>query len=513
MKRILMFAFLVSFTGAALFAQKIEFEEYTLSNGLHVILHQDKTAPLVRVEVMYDVGSKDDPKNKTGFAHFFEHLLFEGTKNIERGEWFKMVSSNGGRNNANTSYDRTTYFEIFPSNQLELGLWMEAERMLHPVINEIGVTTQNGVIKEERRQTQDNRPYGNLISQVTRNLYKDTGYEHEIIGSMEDLDNATLQDFIDFHKTFYVPNNAVLVVAGDFDTNQAKKWIDQYFASIPRGKDIVRNEFKQFDITEPITASFEDPNIQIPMMVLGYKTPPATSRESKILDMVSSYLSEGNSSVLYRKMVDDKKMALGVGAVNLSLKEGSMYVVYGLPMGTNTMDDLIKEIDVEIAKLQKELISERDYQKLMNIFETNFVSSNSSAEAVGSNLASAYNVYGDANHINKELEIYRSITREEIRDVVKKYLNPNQRLYLRYTPENYEDPKAEVVEETTSTTGKILYINRDPKNGKVDEIPTNLPAGTSYKVIENSEELKLWKEQNKANKLKEKKGSKVKNIK
>ena len=174
------------------------------------------------------------------------------------------------------------------------------------------------------------------------------------------------------------------------------------------------------------------------------------------------------------------------------------------------MDDLVTEIDAEIAKLQKDLISERDYQKLMNIFENNFIAQNSSAESVGSNLADFHNIYGDASQINKELEQYRSITREEIREVVKKYLNPNQRLYLRYTPENYKDPVKEVVEEVTTEPGKIIYINRDPKNGKVDEIPTNLPAGTSYKIIENSQELSLWKEQQKTKKSKEKKGTKTK---
>ncbi len=501
----------MSLMGTSINAQKIEFEEYKLSNGLHVVLHQDKTAPLVRVEVMYDVGSKDDPKNKTGFAHFFEHLLFEGTKNVARGEWFKIVSSNGGRNNANTSYDRTTYFEIFPSNQLEMGLWMESERMLHPVIDQVGVDTQNGVIKEERRQTQDNRPYGNLISQVTKNLYKGTGYQHEIIGSMQDLDNATLQDFMDFHKQFYVPNNAVLVVAGDFDANQAKKWIKQYFEPIPRGKDIVRTPFNKFEIKEQINDSFEDPNIQIPMLVLGYRTPPVTNRESKVLDMVSSFLSDGNSSVLYKKLVDEQKRALGVGAVNFALKEGGMYILYGLPMGNNSMDDLAKEIDVEIAKLQKDLISERDYQKLMNIFENNFIAQNSSAEAVGSNLADFHNIYGDASKINTELDEYRSITREEIREVVKKYLNPNQRLYLRYTPENYKDP--EPVVQVEEIEAKVIYINRDSKNGPVDEIPTTLPEGTTYKIIENSEQLRLWKEQKQEGKLKDNKGKKAKKTK
>lgn len=419
-------------------AQKVQYEEYKLDNGMHVILYQDNSVPVVKVEVMYGVGSKDDPKNKTGFAHFFEHLLFEGTANIERGEWFKIVSANGGRNNAYTTYDLTTYFEVFPSNQLQLGLWMESERLLHPVINQIGVDTQNGVIKEERRQTQDNRPYGNLISEVTRYLFPSSGYHHAIIGTIEDLDNATLEDFIQFHKTYYVPNNAVLVVAGDFEKKQAKTWIQDYFAPIPSSDAVVRSDFKTDVVTEQIEAKFHDGNIQTPMLVLAYKTPPASSRDALVLDLISSILSVGKSSRLSKKLVDDKKMALFVGAFNYALKNSGMYLIYGLPMGEVSLDDLAKEVDEEINKLQVELLSERDYQKLMNQYENNFVQSNSTPEGIATSLATNYTMFGDASRINSELEMYRSITIEEIQEVAKKYLNPNQRLFLRYLPE--EEP-------------------------------------------------------------------------
>lgn len=507
----LIFAFTSSLF-VAVSAQKIAFEEYKLDNGLHVILHEDKSAPLVKVEVMYNVGSKDDPKNKTGFAHFFEHLLFEGTKNIERGEWFKMVTSKGGRNNAYTSYDVTTYFEIFPSNNLQMGLWMESERMRHPVINEIGVETQNGVIKEERRQTQDNRPYGNLISQVTENLFPGTGYSHPIIGSIEDLDNAKLQDFIDFHNTYYKPNNAVLVVSGDFDKAQAKTWIKDYFATIPSGPAIKRNAFNLAPITTPINATFEDSNVQLPMQVLAYRTVPSTTKDAKALDLLSSILSDGKSSILYKKLVDEKKMALQIGAFNFGLKESGMYLLYGLPMQGFSMDDLVKEIDEEVEKLQNNLISEKDFEKLMNQYETQFVEKNSSAEGIGSSLATNYTMYGDANKINTELDEYRSITREDIRNVARKYLQSNTRLNLKYTPKDFVEPaKAEPKPIVTDELpGKVVYINKDPKRGKVDEIPTNPEKGTTYKIIENAEELAKWKEQNATGKAREK-GKKNKN--
>ncbi len=180
-------------------AQKVDFEEYTLDNGLHVILHNDSSAPVVVTSVMYHVGAKDENPERTGFAHFFEHLLFEGTENINKGEWMKIVSSNGGMNNANTSDDRTYYYEVFPSNNLELGLWMESERMMHPVINQIGVDTQNEVVKEEKRLRMDNQPYGNLINEVKRNMFVNHPYRWSPIGSMEHLDAATLEEFQAFN--------------------------------------------------------------------------------------------------------------------------------------------------------------------------------------------------------------------------------------------------------------------------------------------------------------------------
>lgn len=238
---------------AAVSAQQIDFEEYTLGNGLHVILQQDKSAPVVTTSVMYHVGAKDEQPNLTGLAHFFEHLLFEGTENIGRGEWFKLVSANGGRNNANTSQDRTYYYETFPSNNLQLALWMESERMLHPVINQIGVDTQRGVIKEEKRLTRDNRPYGALMEVVNKNLFKKHPYKGSVIGQMEHLDAATLDEFKAFFKKFYVPNNAVLVVSGDFETAQAKKWIDEYFSTIPKGADITRGIYVEDPITTELS--------------------------------------------------------------------------------------------------------------------------------------------------------------------------------------------------------------------------------------------------------------------
>jgi zinc protease len=434
MKKSIMILSAALMLGGVAHAQKVAFDEYNLDNGLHVILHNDPSAPVVITSVMYHVGAKDERPDRTGFAHFFEHLLFEGTQNIKRGEWMKIVTANGGVNNANTNDDRTYYYEVFPSNSLELGLWMESERLLHPVINKIGVDTQNEVVKEEKRMRYDNQPYGNILPVVKENMFKVHPYRWTTIGSMKDLDAATLEEFQAFNKKFYTPNNAVLVVAGDFDKAKAKEWIQKYFGVIPKGEEVKKQTFVEQPINQTLKATYEDPNIQIPMVVATYRTPSMKTRDARVLDLISSYLSDGKSSKLYKKIVDDKKMALQIGAVGFSQEDYGMYILYGLPMEKYTTADILKEMDEEIVKIQTDLISEKDYEKLQNKFDNNFVNANASVEGIAENLASYYLLYGDVNLINTEIDLYHSITREEIREVAKKYLNPNQRLILDYVP-------------------------------------------------------------------------------
>jgi predicted Zn-dependent peptidase len=415
-------------------AQKVSFEEFTLDNGLHVILHQEKSAPVIITSVMYHVGSKNEDPKKTGFAHFFEHLLFEGTKNIGRGEWMKIVSGNGGINNANTSEDRTYYYEVFPSNNLELAIWMEAERMLHPIINQIGVDTQKEVVKEEKRLKVDNQPYGNVIKVVKENLFVKHPYRWDVDGSMEHIDAATLEDFKAFNSKYYGPSNAVLVVAGNFDVSQAKTWINKYFSPIVKSSAADQISITEEPITKTISATFEDANIQIPAIVAAYRVPSMKSKDARILELISTLLSDGKSSILYKKIVDDKKMALSIGAFAMQQEDYGMYIIYGLPLGANTTNSILKEIDEEILKLQTELIAERDFQKLQNRIENDFVDNNATIEGIAENLATYYLLYNDVNLINTNIETYRSITREDIRTAAKTYLNPNQRLLLDYIP-------------------------------------------------------------------------------
>lgn len=431
-----LFLFGLLLLGSSAFSQKVDFTEYKLKNGLAVILHQDKSAPVVAVSVMYHVGSKDEDTSRTGFAHFFEHLLFEGSDNIERGEFMNIVAANGGQNNANTSQDRTFYYEVFPSNQLEMGIWLESERMMHPVINEIGVKTQNEVVKEEKRLRVDNSPYGNFIGEIMKRLFVNHPYRWVPIGSMEDLDAATLGEFKAFNKKFYSPKNAVLVITGDIDINKTKALVQAYFEPIPGGQEVIKQKFTELPITKAIIDTAYDNNIQLPAIMAAYRIPGMTSLENQALEMASAVLSQGKSSRMYAKMVDDKKNAVQIGSFNFALEDYGAYITYALPNGDVPLDSLLKDVDDEIVKLQNELISDTEFTKLQNQFENSFIGSNTTMLGKAENLASGYTFYNNTNHLNTELEEIRKVTKKDIQDVAKKYLNKNQRVILYYLPGN-----------------------------------------------------------------------------
>ena len=306
--------------------------------------------------------------------------------------------------------------------------------MLHPVIDKVGVDTQNEVVKEEKRQRYD-APYGKIFKVLGENLFKVHPYKDENIGKMEDLDAATLEEFMAYYDKYYGPNNAVLIVAGDIQIEETKDLVRKYFSEVKSKPEVVRNFPKEDPIVERTRVKTYDRNIQIPAILAAYRTPGFGKRDAYVLDMISSYLSGGESSVLYKKLVDDQEQALQVAAINITQQDYSMFTFFALPLGNVSLDTLIEEMDEEISKVQNELISERDYQKLQNQFESQFVNSNSSIAGIASSLATYYMLYGDVTLINKEIDIYRSISREEIRDVAKRYLNTNQRVEIEYLPE------------------------------------------------------------------------------
>lgn len=416
---------------------QIKFEEYDLPNGLHVILHQDKTVPIAAVSVLYHVGSKNEVVGRTGFAHFFEHLLFEGSEHIDRGEYMKLVQSNGGVLNANTSQDRTFYYEILPSNQLELGLWMESERMLHAKIDTSGLETQREVVKEEKRQRIDNQPYMSFQKNIFELSYDGTPYEWVPIGSMEDLNAAQLEEFIAFYKQFYVPNNATLSIAGDIDIAQTKQWIEKYFAGIPRGKEVVQPQFTSSIGKEQERRTVYD-NIQLPATIMGFRMPEQNSADAYALGMLSQILSGGESSRLQKRMVDKEQKALAVIVFPFQLEKGGLFITLCLANMGYTPADLEAVIWEEIEKLKTEPIPAEEFQKLQNRQENSFVSSVGSVAGIAEQLANYHVYYGDANLINTVIDRYRAITPEKLQEVANKYLIKDNSVVLEYLPKSQQ---------------------------------------------------------------------------
>ncbi|WP_268122258.1 M16 family metallopeptidase [Roseivirga pacifica] len=425
---------LVLLTAVSAQAQNIQFEEYELDNGLHVILHQDNSTPIVTVSVLYHVGSKNEPPGRTGFAHFFEHLMFEGSPNIKRGEYFKIIQAAGGTLNANTSNDRTYYYETLPSNQLELGLYMESERMLHAKIDSTGIATQKEVVKEEKRSGVDNRPYGTILIEMLKNAYGGTNYEWAPIGSFEDIDAATDQDFVDFYETFYVPNNATLTIAGDIDKKEAKKLVEMYFGEIKRGtKDIPRPSITAPKLDGTVEATVFD-NIQVPAVIQGYRMPPQGTEDYYALQMLTQLLSGGQSSRFQKELVDEKGMALAVQSIPLALEDGGLFINFALPNQGYETEDLAKEVDKLIEEVKTTPIPEREFQKLKNQIENNFVSGYGSVQSIAESLANYHVYFDDTELINTEIERYRKVTREDLMRVAKKYFVPENKVELTYRP-------------------------------------------------------------------------------
>lgn len=413
----------------------VKFERYTLSNGLKVILHEEHSTPIVVVSVLYHVGSKNENPERTGFAHFFEHLLFEGSENVGRGEFDKYLSGAGGVNNANTSQDRTYYYEILPSNQVPLALWLESERMLHAKIETKGIEVQRQVVKEERRQRIDNQPYGRFLEEMAVRLFKQHPYRWTPIGSMEHLDNATESDYVNFYKDFYVPNNAVLTIAGDINPAQIKPMIEKYFSSIPKGtRPIYRPTIVEPSLGTEVRDTIFD-KVQLPGVFMAYRTPAQTDPDFYALQMLNRLLSGGQSSRMYKALVDEKQLAVAAQSVSLPLEQPGASIILGIA-GLGIAPAKVEEaLNVEIERVKTQLVPETEFQKLRNQLEADLVDENSTLEGIAENLANFETYYGDANLINTNINRYLKVTREDLQRVAKKYLDKNNRVVLYWLPE------------------------------------------------------------------------------
>jgi zinc protease len=418
---------------------KIGFTEYTLPNGLHVILHEDHATPTVTVAVMYHVGSKNEDPERTGFAHFFEHLLFEGSENIGRGEFMKIVQSNGGQLNANTSQDRTFYYEILPSNQLELALWMESERLYHPKIDTTGVETQRKVVKEEKKQRYDNTPYGQILNVVFENHFTTHPYRWSPIGKEQYIDQATLDEFMDFYRTFYVPENAVLVIGGDIDVKATKKLVSKYFGDIPKGKKpIPRPSVPEPPQTAEKRVTFHD-NIQLPAVILSYHAPAMGTDDYYAMQLLTQLLSQGNSSRLRMELVDRQQKALETAAFALQTEDPGVVMIFGITNMGVTPEELEAAMLAEVDKLRESPVSDQEYTKLINQAENDFITQNQRVLGVVTNLATYHTFLGDANLINTELERYTKVTKEDLLRVARKYFTKENRLVVHYLPKTAEN--------------------------------------------------------------------------
>ncbi|MFZ9942602.1 MAG: M16 family metallopeptidase [Bacteroidia bacterium] len=412
----------------------ISFEQYTLPNGLKVILHEDRQTPIVAVTVSYHVGSKDEDPTRTGFAHFFEHLLFEGSQNIARGEYMKLVKENGGVLNANTFKDRTFYFEILPSNQLELALWMESERMLHAKIDDKGIETQREVVKEERRQRLENTPYGGLLDETMSRTFSRHPYRRSVIGSMEHLNAAKKEEFYAFYKKFYVPDNAILSIAGDINSKQTKAWIERYFGGIPRGATPIKRIMVKEPIQKKEVRDQVYDNIQLPAVIHSFKTPALGAPEYHAVNLLATLLSEGESSRFQKSIVNSQQKALFVGAYPIAMKEAGVSLMFGIVNMGVEPNQLEESMEREYDRVRTELITQEEYDKLINQVENTFVNSLATVEGIAETLSDYWMYQGDPGMVNKEMDLYRKVTREDIREAARKYLVPSNRTSLYYLP-------------------------------------------------------------------------------
>jgi zinc protease len=410
----------------------IKFVEYDLPNGLHVILHENHVAPVVSTYVLYHVGSKNERPDRTGFAHFFEHLMFEGTDNIPRGTVDKLISGAGGNLNASTSFDQTDYFFNVPANELKLALWIESERMLHAKIDEIGVETQRKVVKEEKRMRYDNQPYGSLFEQLAKLVFANTPYAWVPIGSVQYIDQAKIEEFRDFYKTYYLPNNATLAIAGDFDVEATKKLVADYFGDIPRGPEIKRPTVELPPQAAPVKFDVKEDKTPLNASLHAWRAVPETNPDAYAIELLGSILSSGRSSRLYKRLVEKEQAALNVDAFPFLLEKAGMLGVFATGQQGVPLDQLDALIDEEVEKVKTEGVTQEEYHKALNQQEAEFAGGFGTMATRARNLARYHVFYGDANLINTELDRYFAVKREDLQRVAKQYLTKEGVNILRY---------------------------------------------------------------------------------
>ncbi|HEX8456697.1 MAG TPA: pitrilysin family protein [Pyrinomonadaceae bacterium] len=412
----------------------IPIEEFALENGLRVVLSEDRSVPVVSICVYYDVGSRNEREGRTGFAHLFEHMMFQGSENVPKAAHFKYIFNSGGTMNGTTSSERTNYYETLPANQLPLALWLESDRMRSLKVTQENLDNQRNAVQEEKRLNYDNRPYSNAFLRLNELIYRNPANAHSTIGSMQDLDNSTIEDIREFFRIYYAPNNAVLVICGDFDPSEARALVEKYFSTIPR-----QPAPPPVDVSEPleVAAHFEhypDPFAQLPALMLGWKAPARRTQDAYALTLASELLLEGESSRLYQKLVKGDESVVAVqGGVGERRGPSSLYL-FAIPKPGRSTEEIRRTINEEIARLATEGPTPEEMEKLRNTLLNDSVRGRQTTMYRAQRLAE-YTLYdGDPHLINTEIERYLQVTPEDIKDVTARYLHTDNHALIEITP-------------------------------------------------------------------------------
>ena len=419
---------------------RVDYKETTLKNGLRVITVEDHSAPVVAISITYNVGSRNERQGRTGFAHLFEHMMFKGSENVGSGEHFLLVFNNGGNMNGTTNEDRTNYFEILPANQLDLGLFLEADRMKSLAITKENLDNQRNAVQEERRLGVDNQPYGKSSEIQQELIYDNFAYKHSVIGSMDDLNAATVEDVASFFKMYYAPNNAVLVLVGDFKPAEALAKIRANFESIPS-----QPTPPAVDMTEPAQkaerrASVDDMLARAPRVDLAYKAVEGNTPDFYALQVLSAILQSGQSSRLYQKLVKEKEMVSGVGGfMDEKRGVGALYTNATLRPGVKT-EDIEAAIYAEIDRLKKEPIADWELQKAKNTTRRNLINGLQSSLSRAITIGQYTTYYNDPNLINERLNKVAAVTKEDVQRVANKYLVDTNRTVVITMPKAKAKP-------------------------------------------------------------------------
>jgi zinc protease len=408
-------------------APAIKFTDLKLKNGLRVIISEDHSAPTFSIAVTYNVGSADEKARRTGFAHLFEHMMFKGSENVGPGEHFTLIFNNGGNMNGTTDQDRTLYFETLPANQLELALFLESDRMKALDINKANLDNQRNAVQEERRLGLDNQPYGHTYERIDEQAYDNPAYKHSVIGSMEDLNAASVDDVATFFKTYYAPNNAVLSIVGDVDTKKTMALIEKYFGVISRQPQPKRPELTEAPHTAERRSTIEDPLARLPQVDVAWVTPPAGTPDFDTLDVVSWVLSSGRSSRLNETVVREKQLAVNAGAFNPDKRGPGLFQISAQVAPGKSPADVEAALYEEVEKVKKGPIADWEIEKAHN----NAIRQR--AGALTSTLTRAIQLgeyalfYDDPNLINTRAEHYQKITAADVQRVAAKYLTKENR--------------------------------------------------------------------------------------